>query len=369
MAKIPADSVEIEIQDGIWRVLPSEAHLDSEPAFQVARGSGVIEYTAQFAETHRLPGTRLSVEYIRAVVVGYDATARCWRLGLHLARHADEKPRWFELVHWPVDANLVHAAPAQQAARELAEHIGCTLQVFGAEKLPRPVSNLTRSGVTGPLVPHQREVIEPARVKLFAQSVKLPIQYPTLWLGTARDGITLKLSKPLVSTPQDQTPGYCQVNIDTKNHVIRLLPATGLLTAFLGGPQGREIRQGDVRNVELRFQISQEHTTRPDPRSKGLLQEITYTHYTWHIFLTLPKESLLIAQTRHSTDSELSRKRAMAGDKFSVNTQAGIEYLRQHQADQEAYETAETSAWTAAIVIASSLDTHLVKTEVNPDEP
>jgi hypothetical protein len=57
----------------------------------------------------------------------------------------------------------------------------------------------------------------------------------------------------------------------------------------------------------------------------------------------------------------------MVGDKFSVDAKAGIEYLRQHQADQEAYETAETFARTVAVVIASALGVHLVKTQVEEE--
>jgi hypothetical protein len=74
---------------------------------------------------------------------------------------------------------------------------------------------------------------------------------------------------------------------------------------------------------------------------------------------------VLLAQTTHSTSSELSRKRATVGNKFSVDSQAGIEYLRQHQEDQEAYENAETFARTVSIVIASALGVRLVKTQVD----
>ncbi|MBD3306772.1 hypothetical protein GF348_10360 [candidate division KSB3 bacterium] len=50
-------------------------------------------------------------------------------------------------------------------------------------------------------------------------------------------------------------------------------------------------------------------------------------------------------------------------NKFAVNSQAGIEYLRQHQADQEAKDRAASWAESAAIVIANALNIHLVKTE------
>jgi len=70
----------------------------------------------------------------------------------------------------------------------LAEHLGCPLKIFGAKKLPQPApADLSRSGVTGPLVPHKREDIGPQRVKLFAQSVKLAS--PVSWhLAGPREG-------------------------------------------------------------------------------------------------------------------------------------------------------------------------------------
>ncbi len=64
----------------------------------------------------------------------------------------------------------------------------------------------------------------------------------------------------------------------------------------------------------------------------------------------------------------MSRKRSTVGDKFSVDAKAGIEYFRQHQEDQEAYEQAETFAHTISVVIASRLGTRMVKTEIGIDD-
>ncbi len=364
MTTIPAENVEIVIQDGFWRLIPTDESLSSTPMFWIARGAGVMEYTPRFAESHKLPGTVLSTEYVRAVVIGYEEKTRRWRLGFHVSRTAQDKPRWLELVHWPPGNNSLYAAAAQQAGRQLAEHLGCPLKIFGAKKIPRTTRE-TSPGVTGPLVPHKREDIGPQRVKLFAHSVKLPIQYPGIWVGEGRNNVTLKLAKDLATKQTaGEAPAFNQCVIDTDQGTIRLVPPTGLLGVFLGGPQGRIIQIADVRNVELRHVIERIYETKSEDDRADLVTEETYTHYTWGIYLTLPDESLLLAQTEHATSSELSRKRATVGDKFSVDTKAGIEYLRQHQEDQEAYENAETFARTVAIVIASRLNVRLVKTQV-----
>ncbi len=367
MTTIQADEVEISIQDGTWRIIPTgDDVLTTGPVFYVTRGGGILEYSPAFADARKLPGTVLSVEYVRAAVIGYEEITRRWLLGLHIARQDADKARWLELVRWPPGDNELYARAAQQAARELAEHIGCPLKIFGAKKIPQPQSTTdpSRSGVTGPLVPHKREDIGPQRVKLFAQSAKLPVQYPGLWLGRGKgNSIVLRLDKDAASAKAGGVaPSFNQCVIDPDERIIRLVPPTGLLGTFFGAPQGRVIKTGDVRNVELRYIITRRFV--PQPEGKGVVTEVTITNYTWDVYLTLPDESLLLAQTAHSTSSELSRKRATVGNKFAVDTKAGIEYLRQHQADQEAYEAAETFARTVGIVIASTLGVRLVQTEI-----
>lgn len=369
MTTIPAENSEISIKDGTWRLVPTNAPLTSGPDFWISRGAGVMEYTPGFAESHNLPGTVLSIEYVRAVVIGYEEKSRRWLLGFHISRTAQEKPRWLELVRWPSGNNELYAAAAQQAGRELAEHVGCPLKIFGAKKLPRVTTTTPRSsGVTGPLVPHQREDIGPQRVRLFSHSVKLPVQYPGIWLGEGRNGVTLRLAKDVISKHGGgEAPAFNQCIIDTEQKKVQLVPPTGLLGVFLGGTQGRVIPMDSVRNVELRHVITRQYVARNESQDSDLVTEVTFTHYTWSVYLTLADESVLLAQTEHATSSELMRKRATVGDKFSVDTKAGIEYLRQHQEDQEAYENAETFARTVAIVIAARLGTHLVKTQV--EEP
>jgi hypothetical protein len=364
MTTIPAEDVEITIRDGLWQLIPTGDTLSTRPVFQVARGAGVMEYTPGFGQAHKLPGTVLSVEYVQAVVIGYEETSRRWLLGFHVARDASDTPRWLKLVRWPAGNNMLYGASAQQAGRELAEHLGCPLKIFGAKKLARPQADIAdRSGVTGPLVPHQREDIGPQRVKLLAQSIKLPIQYPNMRLGHARSGVTLRLSKEATASKRGGVaPSFNQCVIDPEQGTIRLLPPTGLLGTFLSGQQGRVLETDEARNVELRHTVTRRSV--PQEESGDFVTEVTYIAHTWDIYLTLPDESLLLAQTDHHTSSELSRQRATVSNKFAVDTEAGIKYLRRHQADQEAYDAAANWAEEAALVIASTLGVHLVKTQV-----
>jgi hypothetical protein len=94
-------------------LIPTGDRLSTRPDFQVVRGGGVMEYTPGFAQAHKLPGTVLSVEYVQAVVIGYDEKSRCWLLGFHIARNVEDKSRWLELVRWPSGDNLLYAAAAQ----------------------------------------------------------------------------------------------------------------------------------------------------------------------------------------------------------------------------------------------------------------
>jgi hypothetical protein len=367
MVNIPAENYEISIHDGYWQLYPTGETLSTRPVFQVTHGAGVIEYSPAFGESHKLPGTVLSIEYIRAVVIGYDEKLQRWLLGFQIARSVGEQPRWLELVRWTAGDNRQYGVAAQQAGRELAEHLACPLKIFGAKKVTQPLDPSVQHGVTGPLVPHKREDIGPQQVKLLAQSVVLPLQYPNMWLGRARSGVTLRLAKDATSSKKSGiAPSFNQCVIDPNQGTIRLVPPTGLLGAFLGGQQSRVVKTTAVRNVELRHSLKRRFA--PKETSGDVITEMTYLTHLWEVYLTLPDESLLLAQTDHNTSSDLSRQRAMAGNKFEVNTEASIEYLRQHQADQEAYDAALNWADMAAIVIASTLGVRLVKTEVEMGE-
>lgn len=364
MPTIPVEDYEVTIYEGVWRLIPTGDVLSTRPVFQVTRGAGIIEYTPEFGQQRRLPGTVMSIEYVQAVVAGYDEKTRRWLLGFHIGRDSEEKPHWLALVCWPSGDNALYAAVAQQAGRELAEYIGCPLKIFGAKKLARPLAE-TESGVTGPLVPHKREDVGPQQVRLLSHSIKLPVQYPSMWLGPSRNGVTLRLSKEATTGKQGITPSFNQCVIDTQQGTIKLMPPTGLLGSFLGGAQGRSIKTSLVRNVELRYVITRRSV--PQESSGNIVTEVTIITHNWEIYLTLPDESLLLAQTSHQTSSELSRKRSMAGNKFSVDTSAGIDYLRQHQADQEAFEAAKTWAEQASVVVAGTLGVSLAKTQVDSE--
>lgn len=361
MPTIPAENIDINIHDGIWRLFETGENVSSQPVFQVVRGGGVMEYTPGFGQAHKLPGTVLSVEYVRAVVIGYQDKSRRWLLGLHIARSpSEDPPHWLELIRWPSGDNVIYGAAAQQAGGVLAEYIGCPLKIFGAKKLTRPAEP---GGVTGPLVPHKRDDIGPQQVKLLAQGIKLPLEYPHMSLVKSRAGVTLRLAKEATASKRGEiAPAYNHCVIDMEQATVRLLPPTGMLGAFLGGQPARVVKAADVRNVELRHTLRRLSTQQED--AHGLFTEVSLLTHFWDIYLTLPDESLLLAQTSHNTSSELARQRAVSADKFAVNVGAGIEYLRRHREDQEAYDAAAAWAESAALVIAATLGVRLAKTEV-----
>lgn len=367
MATIPADGVEIVTHEGFFQLLPGNVDLlTRRPLFEAAHGAGVMQYSAEFGKAHHLPGTVLSVEFIQAVVIGCDEKSQRWLLGFNVRQQREDDPEWLELARWPFSANEQHARAAQHAGRHLAETLGCPLRIFGAKKLPATDPARQGHGVTGPLTPHQREDFTPERVRVYAQSVRFPVQYPGMWLGQTKEGVTLRQAKDSEKARHGVSPAYNQCVINKGAGVIRLIPPTGLLGAFFGGQQGRSIPTGDVRNVELRLTIGRESSSRQD--GEDLITEVTHTTYTWGVYLTLSDESLLLAHTAHATSSELTRQRAMAGDKFAVDTRSTMEYLRQHQEDQGAYEAAETFARTVAVVVANTLGTRVVKTQVDSDD-
>jgi hypothetical protein len=135
---------------------------------------------------------------------------------------------------------------------------------------------------------------------------------------------------------------------------VRLVPPTGLLGAFLG-PQGRAIKFQDVRNVERRHTIVHESSLKKD--ADGMTTDVTQTKELFAIYLTLPEESVLLAQLRHVATSELARHRAKTktlGD-TDYNAEQEMAYLRQHQADQEHHDQVAELAESAGLVIASAV--------------
>ncbi len=361
MTVIPADGFEVRIRNSAWELVPTSELVTIQAVFHVVHGGAVMEYAADFGEARRLPGTVCAVEHVQAVVIGYDEKSQRWLLGLYM-NERQAKSHWVELVHWPVGENRMYGAAAQQAGRALADYIGSPLKVFGAKKVTAPLSDPTVRGVvTGPLTPHAREDVEPDQVQELAQTIALPIQYPSMWLGRERSGVTLRLAKEATAShTRREAPSFNQCVINADQGTIRLVPPTGLLGAFLGG-QARVLKTADVRNVELRHTVRERVELRDD--RGGLATEVTYLLNVWGVYLTLTDESMLLAQTGHESNSDLLRNRAVGGDKLAVDSARGLEYLRLHQADQALFERAQKWAESAALVIASALRTRLVRTE------
>jgi hypothetical protein len=187
-----------------------------------------------------------------------------------------------------------------------------------------------------------------------------------MWLGSAKGGVTLRLAKEITATEDNEiAPAFNQCIIDPKHGTIRLIPPTGLLGTFFSGQQGRDIKFHQVHNVERRHTIARRYVEKED--ANRLVTEVIYTTHSWGIFLTLADESLLLAQTSHTTSSEITDQRARQEDKFAVNSTAGIQYLRQHQADQKRHDAAAEWAESAAVIIAGTIGIRLVKTEVEQD--
>src|SRR5258708_7307006 len=176
MTTLFADGIEINIEEGHWRLFKLQGANSLSPFFDVLRGTGLINYAPAFGDARGLPGTVLAGDYVKAVVVGFDERHNRWTLGLHVQTQIDPQARFVELVHWPVGDDEKFGAESHLAGRVLAEYATCPLKLFGAKKTPlnRPDGTL-RSGVTGPLEAHRREDMDLPRVRLKAEEIQLPI--------------------------------------------------------------------------------------------------------------------------------------------------------------------------------------------------
>jgi hypothetical protein len=365
MATLFADGVEINIEDGHWRIYNLEGANSLSPFFDVLRGTGLINYVTSFGDSRRLPGNVLATDYVKAVVVGFDERHNYWTLGLHIQDKPADKPRFVELVHWPAGESEKYGAESHQAGRILAEYTSCPLKLFGVKKAPVATPD-KRSTMTGPLVPHRRSDIDVQRVRIKAETVKLPISMAGVWVGGARNNITLRVSRDADQAKNGiESPAYNQVVIDRESQTVRLLPPTGLLGVFLG-PQGRTLKFQEVRNVELRQATTHESSIQKD--EDGMAVDTTLTHHLYGVYLTIANESLLLIQMQHVRASELTRHRAKVGlsavSKGSMyDAEQEMGYLRQHQADQNQQDAIQAFAESAAYVIATGLGRPLVLTE------
>jgi hypothetical protein len=365
MVSIIAEEVEINIEEGKWRLYNLQGLNSLSPFFHTVRGTRLLNYVARFGEPRGLPGTVLSGDYVRSVIVGFDEKRKRWLLGIHVMMANEEKPRFVELVRWPEGETEQYGIDSHKAGRILAEYIGCPLKLFGVKKVV--IAEGAQRGPTGPLEPHRRTDLDPTRVRFRADSVQLPVQADGVWIGAVHNSLVLRLSK---ETEQVKTggeaPAFSQCVIDKDARTVRLVPPTGLLGAFLG-PQGRAIRFQDIRNVERRHTIVHESSLKKD--ADGTTTDVTQTKELFAIYLTLAEESVLLAQLRHVATSELARHRAKTKTLLDTDYDAEQEmaYLRQHQADQQHHDQVAELAESAGLVIASAVGCPLVQTEIGDE--
>ncbi|MCB9435548.1 MAG: hypothetical protein H6673_00965 [Anaerolineales bacterium] len=363
MPTISAQDMDIEINDGVWRLYPKAERLKPSILFETVQGSGLLNYKSAFGDAIGLPGNRLSTAYVRAVVVGYEPKSLRWLLGLHIADNPEEKPRWVSLVRWEQAPNHKYANDAQQAGRALAEFIGCPLKIFGVKKIPtvRP---------TGPLEQHERQDVDVENTKARAQKVILPLEYEGLWLGESRSkGLTLRVPKHgAVSQAGQIAPAYQLCEVDTTKALIKLVPPTGLLGGFFGGPRGREISFKQVRNIEVRHMVETISDTRKDDENNMLVEVSTVTH-SWRVYLTLRDENILLAITQHTTTSDLNRRRTEASMTSTgvIDYQANVSHYRRLEEDQRLMRLAAYWSESAAYVLAAAMERPVAFTKVGND--
>ncbi len=363
MATISAQNVDIDIEAGYWRLYQQSDRLIPPLLFEAIHGSGLLQYKSTFGQEIGLPGNRLATTYVRAVVVGYNPKLSRWLLGLHVSNTPEEKPRWVQLVRWPQALNKKHADMAQSAGRALAEYIGCPLKVFGTKKV-------STANVTGPIEKHERMDMHPSDVRRSAKKVKLPIECEGVWLGPGRhDGLTLRNNHAGGKHDAGQvTPAYQLCEINPKKKTVKMVPPTGLLSAFFGGLRGREIEFESIRNIELRHVIETTSAARRG-EADGMLVEISTTHRYWRVYLTLRDENVLLTMTSHSTSSDLTRHRVTGGAAPSATESyhTSVQYYRELENDQKCREAACQWAEQAAVVLAAMIGRPLVKTQVGQE--
>jgi hypothetical protein len=358
MTSVRTAENEIEIAENHWRMFD---FFSLSPEFEVVRAGGLLRYTSKFGEAHGLPGTRLSAQYVRAVVAGFDPKAKLWRLGLHVSEKPGQKPTWIELTHWESNQSTEASEAAPRVGRVLAEYLGSPLKLFGVKKPPTEHK-------TGPLVPHRRQDVTENSVKAMARQIQLPVELPGMWLGMGRNGAHLRLDKNLTQgKPGEIAPAYQNVEVDVEKGVVKMLPPTGLLGAFFTTP-GRQIDFDELRNIEYRhtqMDVAQVKESSDD----NMLTEIRDKHHAWEVYLTMPGESLLIVRTTHISGGDIENRRVtdVAGSKFDTNFELGVDYYRKYEEDQRQMEEAEHFARSAALLFGSSIGLKVVETEIGTD--
>lgn len=364
MTTIHADKIDIEVGASRWVLFEGDEGGSISPLFEYTRGDNVMYYQSRYGRSVGLPGDKLSADYVRAVMVGYHEPSRRWLLGLHLAQSEDAKPVFKCLVRWQESQSQTHIDDVRRAARALSVFMGCPLKIFGEKKLPSRASDAERSGVTGPLEPHGRHTIEYAEVERTARDIDLPIEGGGFFSVTkAQHGLLLRLNKDMEARG-DENPAYNLCEINTHHKKVKLIPPTGLLGVFTRA-HGQEIPFDRVQNVEFRYIKEEISQSVPSEDRTFIVEQFSYRH-VWRIYLTLRDESLLVLSASFNQSSALlqSRITMVGGTKLETNSLAGVQYFRQHMAEQEKIDHLQTAVEHTAYLMAYLLDRHLVKTEV-----
>jgi len=366
MQTIQAEGIDIELDRDHWLLYEAVGGHTISPLFKVRRSDNVMFYNPNFGKKAGLPGDKLSIEYVRAVLVGYQESSRRWILGVHIAPDANAKPVFCPLVAWSPEDSSVHVEAVRLAARGLALLLTCPLKVFGEKKFPsKSTVDDTRSGVTGPLEPHLRQRVEKEKVRQLAQEVKLPLEGDGYILRSGRSGPILQVNKKPSGGKAD-APIFNMVEVNVQQKKVKLIPPTGLLGAFMSSPN-KEIAFGQIGNVECRHVKAEITHAIPAPgESKTATIEQYTIRHIWGIFLTLRDESLLLVQTTFTQSPELMQARisSIAGNKFETNSAEGVRYFREHMQEQENIDTYTLNAEQTAYIIAEGIGCHVVKTEV-----
>lgn len=360
---IQTDGFDILIDSIRWRLAQQrDDYFALGTVFECIRGANLITYHPNYGKQVGLPGDRMSLDYVRAVLVGYHNKSRRWLLGLHVLPNDDaEKPVFRALVRWPMSDPWTHQDEVRRVARMLAMMAACPLKIFGDEKLPAPTTDPKRSGFTGPLQPHNRERIEKPAIKQMAKQIDLPIRDETFDLHDGRHGPVLKqLKHPKAIGHSTPVFALCEFNYDQKK--LKLLPPTGLLGAFMGSKH-KVILYSQIYNVELRHTKVQISETRQDEDFQT--EELTLQHF-WEVYVTLAGESLLLIQETFKQSSELlqSRVNFVGGDKFETDSIEGVKYFRKHMAEQEKIDQHSNNTEHAAYILANAIGCTIIKTEL-----
>lgn len=358
-ALIHADRVVIHLDHHTWKLFP-ENNKALYPFFEATRGDTVVYYDARYGEKAGLPGDRLSIEYVRAVLVGFHSESGKWILGLHLAQSEDEKPVFRPLVRW---TNPENVQEIRYAARKLAALLVCPLKVFGEKKLPAESDDPLRSGVTGPLEPHYRTRIEVDDIRHLVRSIKLPIQGEGFMVNVGKNGVVLRLDKDVAGGEED-VPVFNLVEFNVDKNEVKLIPPTGLLGLFMKGST-RNMRFSEVYNVEFRYYKAEISESRLSDDKKQAEEQFTMRH-VWGLYLTLKDESLLLLRLAYTQLPELLQTRAETVgrvSKLETNSIEGISYFRKTLEEQTLIEERQNTLEHASYIIAHAIGCPVVKTQ------